>query len=416
MTRQCIQTRLSDVNIITLITIAFFILTFIIKVFTDGAFERGEVSAVVAYSKYITAAISCLFAVAGMAKRGGKVFSDEFFQLAAIFIIFCTISFIQQITTNHLSVSVYLELIKLGMPIVLAYCIVNALTSNELYGCMQAILLVSIAGYLFDLSHAGISPLDFLKSDFSKSVSPTEHSGLSGIAFVLSLYFIYFDKKKWPKYCAVLFCILTFKRLTLVAVVLAVVINVLAPKLKSNPVPDKLIAFSRGATVLLVVVWVWALLPEQEESFFSLLGRTPFDFTSGRSEILRWLLNSNFISFGYGSASIVSEQVFGVIFEMDFIRIAIELTPAAMLLFVIVFWNLGSKCLWGYYIVAYYSINLITSDSLASNFSLTLAYITIAMANEASQLNQKRERLLDVHNKKSSTQANGRDSDPSRSI
>jgi hypothetical protein len=46
-----------QIDALSLITMVFFILTFVIKAFTDQLFVQGEVSSPVAYSKYVTAAV-----------------------------------------------------------------------------------------------------------------------------------------------------------------------------------------------------------------------------------------------------------------------------------------------------------------------------------------------------------------------
>lgn len=62
---------------------------------------------------------------------------------------------------------------------------------------------------------------------------------------------------------------------------------------------------------------------------------------------------------------------------MDLAKIAIELTPIVAILFVWLFWDIAGDSFWGIVIVGYYMLNMITSDSLTSNFAFTLAYIVI---------------------------------------
>ena len=97
----------------------------------------------------------------------------------------------------------------------------------------------------------------------------------------------------------------------------------------------------------------------------------------GRSDTLRYLYLGDFHSYGYGSANETVNAVFGVPFEMDLAKIAIELTPIVAIVFVWLFWDLAGDSFWGVVIIGYYMINMITSDSLNSNFAFTLAYIVI---------------------------------------
>lgn len=375
---------LGDCDVLACLAAFFLILTFAIKVFTDGPYLRGEVSSAIAYSKYATALIACFFGFAGLIKRSGKLFSKETNKLLIVSVLFFLVSIYLQAKAQHVSTTVFIELIKLVMPVLLAYCILNALDERMLFECMKIILVISFIGYLVDMAHEGISLFDIFSADFSKSQSATEHSGLAGISLVLSLFFLYFDKQKWPLYLSVAFCLLTFKRLAMLVVLTGLIVTRLFPSLKKSKVPKCVITVSKIATITAVFIWYWLLLPQQEQLFIQLFNENPFDFTSGRSGIMRWLIDSGFVSYGFGSANDTVNSVFGVPFEMDFIKIAFELSPILMCVFIWAFWDVAGDCFWGYFIVAYFIINMITSDSLSSNFSFTLAYISIGLINYAS--------------------------------
>ena len=353
-------------------------MTFALKVFTDGPYDRGEISATVAYTKYFTALLACFFAFAHSLKYGEKIFVREFNKLLIVVAVFTLVSFILQAVTQKLAIQVYIELIKLAMPIFLAYLVMNSLDRKIIYRCMEIILIITIIGYLFDLRSAGVSPLDILESDFQTSDSATEHAGVSDIALMLSFYFLYFIIDKWPAPLAVALCILAFKRLAIVMVILACVLS-LFPRIRDGKVRKSIIWLCAGFTLGAIMLWFWLLLPAQESLFISIFGEGPSEFTSGRSEIMRWLINSGFQSCGFGSANDLVMSVFSVPFEMDFIKIALELTPAAVVLFVCVFWSLARSSFWAFLIIGYYVINMITSDSLTANFAFTLAYIVIGL-------------------------------------
>ena len=164
-------------------------------------------------------------------------------------------------------------------------------------------------------------------------------------------------------------------------VLVAAFIACVFPQIKYKKISNKILLLSKIASFIAVAWWFWMLLPAQEHLFIEFFKETPFNFTSGRSGIMRWLLNSNFISFGFGSANAVVKPLFGVPFEMDFIKIAIELTPVALICFIWFFWNITRNSFWSFLIVAFYVANMITSDCLNSNFAFTLAYIVIGTVN-----------------------------------
>lgn len=373
---------LSSSPVLPMIAALFFVLTFLIKALVDDAFTRGDISAGIAYTKYVTAAIACLAALAYALKNGERVFIKEFNALAFIFIIFTAVSTFLQVKTGHFSTGVLLELFKFAIPIILAYTMLNALTPHALYRCMVAVLLVSILGYLLSLSHEGVGVSEILEASFMDSNSASESSTFSGIFLVLTFYFAFFRHKKVWLVLSALFCILTFKRLAIVAVLFALVVSFIAPRLMKIKVPRGAIVALKVCTVLGAFLWTWMLLPEQQYLFIHLFGDTQSHFSMGRSDVLGYFLSSGFESYGYGSANEVAKAVFAAPFEMDLTKIAFELTPLVMVLFVWLFWDVAGDSLWGVVIIGYFMINMITSDSLTSNFCLTLAYMTCGLVTQ----------------------------------
>lgn len=393
----CQLTRegLSSLPVLPMIAALFFVLTFFIKALVDDAFTRGDISAAVAYTKYVTAAIACLAALAYALKHGERVFIKEFNALAVIFIAFTAMSAVFQMKSGHFSTGVFVELFKFAIPIILAYAVLNALTPRALYRCMAAVLLVSILGYLLTLSHEGVGVSKILKASFEDSDSASESSTFSGIFLVLTFYFAFFRHRKVWLVLSALFCILTFKRLAIVAVLFALVVSFLTPKLMSVKVPHGAIVALKVCTILGAAFWTWMLLPEQQHLFIQLFSDTPSHFTMGRSDVLNYLVSSGFESYGYGSASEVAKAVFTAPFEMDLTKIAFELTPIVMVLFVWLFWDVAGSSLWGVAIIGYFMINMITSDSLTSNFCLTLAYMTCGLVTQAFEHGEEKMEVLD---------------------
>ena len=381
--RRAKKEGLSSLPILPLVAAIFFVLTFLIKALVDDAFTRGDVSSAIAYTKYVTAAVACLAALGHALKHGEHVFVREFDRLATILAVFTVVSCFFQMVSTHFSMSVLVELIKFAIPIILAYAMLNALSPKTLYKCMAAVLLVSILGYLLTLVHEGVGLSDILAADFENSESASESSTFSGIFLVLTFYFAFFRQKKVWLILSALFCILTFKRLAIVAVLFALAVSFLAPRLMRVEVPRGAITALKLLTIVATVLWTWMLLPEQQMLFFQLFGDTPSHFTMGRSDVLAYLVNSGFQSYGFGSANEAAKAVFAAPFEMDLTKIAIELTPLVMVVFVWLFWDVAGTSLWGVVIIGYFMVNMITSDSLTSNFCLTLAYMTCGLVTQA---------------------------------
>lgn len=373
----------SSLPILPLVAAVFFVLTFLIKALVDDAFTRGDASSTIAYTKYVTAAIACLAALGYALRHGEHVFVGEFNRLAIILIMFTVVSCFFQVASSHFSTSVLVELVKLAIPVILAYAMLNALSAKALYRCMVGVLLVSMLGYLLTLAHEGVGLSDIMASNFENSESASESSTFSGIFLVLTFYFAFFRQRKAWLVLSALFCIITFKRLAVVAALFALVVSFFAPRLMRIEVPRGVIVALRLLTILAAALWTWMLMPEQQTLFVRLFGDTPSHFSMGRSEVLAYLVNSGFQSYGFGSANEVAKAVFAAPFEMDLTKIAIELTPAVMVAFVWLFWGVAGTSLWGVVIIGYFMVNMITSDSLTSNFCLTLAYMTCGLVTQS---------------------------------
>ena len=397
--------RVSDRQAMPLLAAAFFVLTFVIKAFTDGPYVRGEVSQAVAYSKYVTAAIACAFAFMGTIGKRRRVFSREFSDLMVIVVVFTLASVFMQLVSGRFSTTVAVELVKLAMPIVLAYSMLNVLGERDLYGCMVAVLVVCLAGYLVELWSQGVSVSSVFSASLDEGNSSTESSGFSDIALMLTFYFAFFSRRKLPLIVSAVFTVLAFKRLAMLVAVIVLVIGLFKPSVERVEVRRGVVTFLKVATLALATLWVWLLLPEQQQLFDSIFGRTPFDFTMGRSESLRYLWSSGFQSYGYGSANETVSALFGVPFEMDLAKIAFELTPLATILFVWLFWDVAGTSLWGILIVGYYMLNMITSDSLTSNFAFTIAYMTIGAVNQLPEFQRPGSKGPAIHSARVSRRA-----------
>lgn len=369
-------------DVLSVITIIFFILTFAIKAFTDDLYAKGEISSTIAYSKYATAAICTLAAFLRMHTTGERIFVREFDELAVIGGLFTAETLILLAAHGQIEGYVFIELLKLIMPVFMAYGVVNALSPRQIKICMIAVFIICLPAYVLNLARNGVTFSSLASVDFATSGSPTEDAGFAGISLILALYFMYFRVNMVLTVLSVIFCILTFKRLSLVVCLAAIVISCFFPQLMAMRINRHFRTLCKVLTIAGVGVWYWLLLPQQENLFVRLFGQSPAQLTSGRSAIMNYLIESGFRSYGFGSANDVTKTTFnGTPFEMDLIKIAFELGPIMMMIFVWLFWDIAGDSFWGYFIVGYFMLNMITSDSLSSNFSFTLTYITIALVN-----------------------------------
>lgn len=384
-----------------LIALVFFILTFAIKVFIDGPYSRGEVSSAVAYIKYGTAAMACAFAWLYLFRKKKKkqIFLSEYKQMMLVAVLFTFITLMEQLGTGIYATTCYIELIKFAMPVILAFFMLNTLDFETFYKCMVILLWMSFIAYIIDLHNEGANVLDIFQADVASSESKTEHSGLSGISLAFVFFFTYFRRSRFLFLFSIFFCVCTFKRLALCFVAIALICKFFFPHVMSKKVSKSVLYTLKAGTVVVTGIWFWLMLPEQEHYVLAWSGKSTFDFTSGRSGMMRYLLDHSFKSYGFGSANDMINKLFGVPFEFDFIKIAFELSPLVLVIFICVFWNMSGHTFWGVCIIGFFVLNMITSDSLTSNFSMTLAYMVIGSINYYSQMIQNEKIFKGVENK-----------------
>lgn len=106
------------------------------------------------------------------------------------------------------------------------------------------------------------------------------------------------------------------------------------------------------------------------------------EMTMGRADFLRVLIDSGFQSFGYGSV----EATLGYSLEMCFIRISLELSPLATLLFINNYWNLTRGNFYCVLLIVFQFLNLTTADSISAMFAWAVAYILIGSIHYRYQL------------------------------
>ena len=128
------QKRISDCDVLNGLTVVFFCLTYIFLGLTDGLLVARGVDAgnILVRLKYylmiLTVACSLLHVV--VYKRS-NIFWKETKQLSIVVIVFALISGFEIITVGAYTSDVLDSLIKLALPVLLAYGVLNTLTYKQ---------------------------------------------------------------------------------------------------------------------------------------------------------------------------------------------------------------------------------------------------------------------------------------------
>ena len=366
--------RHSDITVLG--TTFFFCLTYVLLGLTDGLLVSQGVpsSNILIRLKYpcMLATIACA-ALHMVLSESTFIFRKEFVQLLSVGIVFFLISSVEIILTDSIGTSTVDDLIKLILPAVMAYCVLNTLNFEQLQRCMTVVFLSSITGYVCELSFSDISVEDILQSSFSSSSSSLESSIFAGISITLCFYYCYYRSNKMLTVLAVAYAIATFKRMAIIFAIVAFVAPMIVDVNKK--ISRYFVYFLSMTTLVVTGVYYWLLLPSSELLFKGLFGQSQMDLSMGRSAFLAKLMRNGFVPFGYGS----SADVIGRTIEMDLIQIVIELTPLALLVFVCVYWNICCRNMYCIIVMLYEFSNFITSHSLNSNYKWGICFILIGM-------------------------------------
>ena len=368
--------RILECDVFNGFTVILFCLTYILLGLTDGLLVARGVSAdnILVRLKYylmlLTIACSLLHI---LIYKKSNIFWKEAQLLLVVVIVFSLISAFEIIVTGVYASVVLDSLIKLALPIFFAYGVLNTLTYKQLQVSMAIVLCFSIVGYICELLFTGFTFADFSQMDYESSTSAAESSIFAGISITLCAFYCYYRNNKILTWLSVIYAVMTFKRLSIIFAIIFFVIPMFIDSNKRVPsyIRQIMKLFFLGGTGIYYLL----LLPQSRRMFEILFHQSQDQFTMGRSAFLRELLSANYHSYGYGS----SAAAIGRSIEMDYIQIAIELTPLALFIFINAYWNIVGDNLYLTLFMLFKSLNFLTSHSVNSNYSWAIAFIFIGM-------------------------------------
>lgn len=170
--------------------------------------------------------------------------------------------------------------------------------------------------------------------DYGTSSSPTESSIFAGMSIILCAFYCYYRNNMVLTCLSTIYAIATFKRLAIVFAIAFFVIPIFFDPNKK--VPSYVRQMMKFVFLCGTGIYYLLLLPQSSRIFEELFHQSQDQYTMGRSSFLRTLLSANYQPYGYGSSTIV----IGRSLEMDYLQIAIELTPIALFIFINIYWNI----------------------------------------------------------------------------
>jgi len=273
----------------------------------------------------------------------------------------------------------YTQIFLTISPALYAFILLNLLEKKSLFKVIKYLFVVSILLYFCEKGHR---PFDFLViSNYSTLFSGhsfSESSLFSEVFLQLFLLFNYFvniskdtDFKLSKGYVIIagIFTILCGKRLALLMVICIPFINFIFKKRSKKPVNNFLLLFIILLFVFATDIYTLAL----EHKIF-----TEFDiftFSSGRDYILSLWAKYDYISYGYGSSLLLIDRYL----ELDLVEIILELDIYCLFLFCYVFFKTSKKTFYGFCIMGYSMLNMLTASSLPYSLGWIIIFVTLKL-------------------------------------
>ena len=346
-----------------------FVATYALKALTDGLYVAHDVESALVDVKYLTALLAVLCSLPSVLRSKREVFGEPFKKLLVVLFAFIIFPCLVMLIRGAVNTTCLGLLLKMAIPIFLAYCMLNCLSEDQIYRDMVAILVFSIIGYGLEIGFESLSFDALFSASIEDSESVTESSHAASNAIMLCFYFCYFRKNKVWVVLSILFAIFVFKRLMIVYAIAAFILPLVFD-------PDRRIkkgwaVFFKLAFFLAAFAWLWLLLPENGILFYGLFGETQSDFTSGRNQMLVNALSHNYVMYGFGSIQAFAGR--GI--EMDFARLILEVSPLGLALFIWLYWDMACNRLYGTFVMTFVMAQMLFADSLGTNFAWTLLMI-----------------------------------------
>lgn len=350
-----------------------FCITFILKTYTDVFYVAQNKSGILVSAKYITLLLGIVVSSIIMKRKNDKrtVFKKELFAIIIVVVVFLFFSFFKSVTTLTISLSSFVGIMYILLAIVYAYCILNTLSFSDIYASMKIILVSGIVGYICEIGISNFNLANILNSSIVDSYSPFESNYTSSLSIILCSFFAYYRKEKKWLIISMVFSLFTFKRsymlFSFIYFLFPIIFNV------NRKVSKYIYRIFSIMFILATFLIIWLYLPVNNETFIKYFGMSASKFSSGRSDLLRTLLENGYVSTGYESSTIF----LGRGLEMDLVRIYLEIGIIPLIVFVFNYFRISKGNIFCFLIMLQNMVNFLTSHSLSSAFNWGLRFIII---------------------------------------
>lgn len=130
---------------------------------------------------------------------------------------------------------------------------------------------------------------------------------------------------------------------------------------------------------IFAVTYYFVMQPDVVQKIENTYAVSVSKLTTTRSDRLRWLLNSEFSSYGFGSSTEFLYNRFSVALEMDAVKIIVELGFMPLYLFVRSYLKFSAANVYTFLFMVIMILNLTVSSGLTGAFAWSIIFISISM-------------------------------------
>lgn len=308
----------------------------------------------------------------------------EFKYLLFFIFIICIYSVFKMMINMHFSFRVIQEILFLICPMIYAYFFINNSSKEEVRDILKIGFIITFFLYIISLEMNFNQVIYSLKnSSFAESSSNLESGVYSGLSLAFSIFFIYDNKSKLYRYSSLLFVFMTFKRFSIIIVIIMYFISLL--NVKDKKVPKKIYILSGIFIFLLSIGYYQMILPKNVCKIEAKYNIDVSKITMTRSDRLNVLNYSNYESYGFGSSNEYMYLIYNGALEMDFIRMFIEVGYIPVLILIFTYIYICKNNMYSMIFTFLKLISMIFSSCLLSTISWTITFIILFTLNKKEE-------------------------------
>lgn len=373
-----IDIEIEKKNILSIIFSYMYVIIYLLSILVWG---MGNTKANIRYYMLAVLIIVTFVPVCFKYVRKEKIYGKSLLFLIPLSIIIVIVSYFKAKSVGYsLNIRTFVQTSLILLPGIYAFCFINIFDIKTIIRFMKFILIATVITYYFEGNH---TIFDFFRAsnwNFNENNNFFLESNLcAGIFVQLYLFFNYISYKeiknhnkntlKLYKYIALIFSLISFKRLGMVFVIFIEIINRFVNWDKKIP---KFLYIIMPIAFTIATVFYTHIV---QGTIFQNINI--YKFTTGRSYIMSLWAANNYFSYGYGSCMLIINRYL----EMDLVEMYLEMGWFITFLFCYIYINISKNKLYPTIIMIFGLLGLLFSSSLPSILTWILVFINVALIN-----------------------------------